>query len=40
MDALEKVFRTLEVQVNLLKSRGLRGEQTDEKILEIEHNIA
>jgi hypothetical protein len=37
---LEKVFKTLEVQVNLLKSRGLRVEQTDEKILEIEHNIA
>jgi hypothetical protein len=27
VDALEKVFKTLEVQVNLLKSRGLRVEQ-------------
>lgn len=40
MDALEKVFRTLEEQVNLLRKRGLKVEQTDEKILEIEHNIA
>lgn len=40
MDALEKVFRTLEEQVNLLRKRGLKVEQTDEKILEIEINIA
>jgi hypothetical protein len=40
VDALEKVFRTLEEQVNLLRKRGLKVEQTDEKILEIEHNIA
>jgi len=40
VEVLEKVFKTLEVQVNLLKSRGVRVEQTDEKILEIEHNIA
>jgi len=37
VNILEKVFKTLEEQVNLLKSRGLRVEQTDKKILEIEN---
>ncbi|RAO98370.1 hypothetical protein PW5551_10275 [Petrotoga sp. 9PW.55.5.1] len=34
---MEKVFKTLEEQVDLLRNRGLKIEQSDKKILEIEN---
>lgn len=37
VEVLEKVFKTLEEQVDLLKNRGLKVEQSDKKILEIEN---